>query len=39
MNFDSYYEFEEWASEQGYDYDNELDREEESHKRDTLVSF
>lgn len=39
MNFENYSEFEEWADEQGYDYDNELDREEESHKRDLLVSF
>lgn len=39
MNFEDYNEFAEWADEQGYDYDNEIDRTEESHKRDTIVTF
>lgn len=39
MNFEDYSEFAEWAEENGYDYDNELNREESSHKRSVLVTF
>lgn len=39
MTFDSYGEYEEWCSSNGYDADNTFDEEEESHKRDTWASF
>lgn len=39
MNFEDYNEFADWADEQGYDYDNELDQTEETHERDTIVIF
>lgn len=38
-DFEDYSEFAEWAEENGYVYDNELHREEQSHKRSVLVFF
>ena len=37
--FESYSEFEEWCVENNFDADTQIDRTEESHKRDTLVCF
>lgn len=37
--FESYNEFEDWCVESNFDADNQIDRTEESYKRDTIVCF
>lgn len=39
FNFDGYSEFEEWCVANNYHADEHYDVEEESHKRDTVLSF
>ena len=39
FNFDGYSEFCEWCENSGYDPDEEYDKTEESHKRDTWLFF
>lgn len=39
FNFDGYSEFADWCETAGYDPDEMYDQTEESHKRDTLLSF
>jgi len=39
IEFNRYSEFEDWAYENGYDPEAKFDETEESHKRDTLLTF